>query len=722
MKRYIMLCAAVPLGFVSAQAESISVEDVVIDKGGTVNVAISLTNSHTDLVSFQMDLYLPDGITLNKTGCSLSNRFDSSQELTIGKQSDGSYRLTSTSFSLIPISGTSGTIITLSLTASQTAMVTTATIQNILFVTSNSERIIISNMSFGVIVKDEQTLSLTSLPSQTYGNTYTLPSQTDQGLTLTWTVESSTVATISGNVLTATGVGTTTVTATQVGNNSYLPFTNTYTLTVNAKNISDLTISDIADVTYNGAEQTPAVTVIDGNNTLTNGTDYTVSYSNNINVGTATVTVTGKGNYTGTKTATFIIYDSVIIFADDNVKAICIANWDKNGDNELGMAEAAAVIDIGGVFKNMENITSFDELQYFTRLTSISWGAFSGCISLTSVSIPSSVTSIDWGAFSGCISLTSVSIPSSVTSIGQQAFYGCSSLTSITIPNSVTSIGSSAFYDCTSLTSVTIHTSVTTIGQWAFWGCSSLTSIKVESGNTVYDSRDNCNAIIETSSNTLIQGCQNTTIPNDVTSIGDGAFVNCSGLTSIDIPNNVTAIGGYAFGNCSGLTSVTIPNSVTSIGSDAFSGCSGLSSIRVASGNTVYDSRDNCNAIIKTQKNELVVGCKNTIIPNSVTSIGRYAFWGCSDLLSVAIPNSVTYISDYAFADCINLTTITIPNSVTYIGGGAFADCTSLTSVIIPNTVTQINDATFQGCSSLTSVTIPNSVTSIYMNAFRNCI
>ena len=162
-----MICAAVLLGFVSAQAEDISVEDVVMDKGETKTVSINLTNSHTDLVSFQMDLYLPDGITVNKTGCSLSSRFDSGQELTIGKQSDGAYRLTSTSFSLTPISSTSGTIIILSLTASQTTMVSTANIQNIRFVTSNSERITISNTSFGVTVRADQTLSLTTLPSQT---------------------------------------------------------------------------------------------------------------------------------------------------------------------------------------------------------------------------------------------------------------------------------------------------------------------------------------------------------------------------------------------------------------------------------------------------------------------------------------------------------------------------------------------------------------------------
>ncbi|MDY5075922.1 MAG: leucine-rich repeat domain-containing protein [Paludibacteraceae bacterium] len=213
-----------------------------------------------------------------------------------------------------------------------------------------------------------------------------------------------------------------------------------------------------------------------------------------------------------------------------------------------------------------------------------------------------------------------------VTSIGERAFRYCSSLTSITIGNSVTSIGELAFEDCSSLTSITIPNSVTSIEGWVFQRCYSLTSIVVESGNIVYDSRENCNAIIETATNTLIAGCQSTTIPNSVTSIGDYAFYGYSSLTSLTLPNSVTSIGERAFSGCSALTSITIPNSVTSIEYGAFEYCSSLTSIT---------------------------------IPNSVTSIGGNAFWDCSSLTSITIGNSVTSIGEWAFEDCSSLTSIT---------------------------------------------------------------
>ena len=309
---------------------------------------------------------------------------------------------------------------------------------------------------------------------------------------------------------------------------------------------------------------------------------------------------------------------------------------------------------IGGfAFSGCKGLTS---LTIPNSVTSIGNGAFSGCSGLTSITIPNSVTSIGDFAFNYCLSLTSISIPNSVTSIGKDAFWGCSGLTSITIPNSVTSIGYFAFSNCSNLTSITIPNSVTSIGYGAFEGCSGLTSIIVEKGNKMYDSRKNCNAIIETASNTLIAGCKNTKIPNSVTRIRD-----------------------WAFSDCSNLISITIPNSVTSIGDRAFVACKGLTSIVVEKGNKTYDTRENCNAIIETASNTLIAGCKNTItIPNSVTGIGDYAFYACKGLTSIIIPNGVTSIGDQAFSGCDALKYVKIPKTLTDIGYDAFPEHTQV--------------------------------------------
>ena len=255
--------------------------------------------------------------------------------------------------------------------------------------------------------------------------------------------------------------------------------------------------------------------------------------------------------------------------------------------------------------------------------------------------------------------IESVNIEDGVTSIGGYAFSGCNNLSSVTISNSIINIYYWAFRGCSSLTSITIPNSVTSIEQGIFSTCNSLTSIIVEAGNSVYDSRNNCNAIIQTASNTLIAGCQNTTIPNSVTSIGWYAFTGCNNLSSITIPNSVTSIGSDAFNGCFSLTSLTIPSSVTSIGWDAFSMCYGLTSIIVEAGNSVYDSRNNCNAIIQTASNTLIAGCQNTTIPNSVTSIRWDAFYGCKNLSAITIPNSIISIGSRAFSSCSGLTSVT---------------------------------------------------------------
>ena len=218
------------------------------------------------------------------------------------------------------------------------------------------------------------------------------------------------------------------------------------------------------------------------------------------------------------------------------------------------------------------------------------------------------------------------------------------------------------------ITSVTIGNSVTSIGNGAFHGCNSLKNIIVTNNNSIYDSRNNCNAIVETATNTVVVGCQATNMPSSITSIGPGAFAYCTSLTSIYIPNSVTSIGNSAFRNCQSLTSITIPNSVTSIGGSAFSGCSSLNSIT---------------------------------IPNSITSIESKVFYRCSSLTSITIPNSVTSIGYDAFSGCSGLTSITIPNSVTEIGSYAFRECEKLGTLVLGDKIKEIGGHAFEECNKL---------------------
>ena len=368
--------------------------------------------------------------------------------------------------------------------------------------------------------------------------------------------------------------------------------------------------------------------------------------------------VCGYNNWTESQTLTFTTY-GIIGFADPAVKALCVANWDVNGDGELGYDEAAAVTSLGEVFKNNTQITSFDELQYFTGLGSINDYAFYGCSHLTSVVIPRNLETIGRESFRGCIGLTSFVIPYGVTSIDDSAFKGCR-FTSIVIPNTVTSIGDYAFSG-NYITSVSIPSSVIHIGTNPFLDCSYLETITVDAGNTVFSSPNNCNAIIKTATHTLISGCKNTIIPNSVEGIDHSAFYGCVGLTSIEIPASVTWINNSAFHN-TGLTSVEIPSNVDFIGNYVFERCNSLTSIVVDPDNTVYDSRIGCNAIIQTSDNRLVAGCKSTIIPNTVTAIGTSAFENCVALTTIEIPASVTGLGNRSFLGCMGLTSITVLN------------------------------------------------------------
>ena len=262
-----------------------------------------------------------------------------------------------------------------------------------------------------------------------------------------------------------------------------------------------------------------------------------------------------------------------------------------------------------------------------------------------------------------------------------------STITYNDITYTVTSIGEKAFYQAQEIDSVTMPNTITSIGEEAFSWCHSLKSIKLS---------------------------------ESLTSIADGAFSACESLSSITFPKTLTSIGDKAFYSCFSLSSIIIPRSVTNIAGGAFM-FSPITSIVVDKDNPIYDSRNNCNAIIETKTNKLIMGCATTIIPNNVTSIGDMAFHGCDSIRTLAIPESVTEIGENAFTYCNNITSITLPNTIKSIGASAFQGCRGLQSINIPLGVKRIEKETFQECIKLTNITIPNSVTSIGEEAFGAC-
>ncbi len=331
-------------------------------------------------------------------------------------------------------------------------------------------------------------------------------------------------------------------------------------------------------------------------------------------------------------------------------------------------------------------------------VTYIGQSVFQDCTEMTSVIIPDSVTEIYDRAFQGCSSLKSLIIPNSVKEVGWGAFEGCIGVQSIIISQGVETIRHRAFFGCTGIKSVTIPNSVTFLTGSTFGGCTGLEKIEVSEKNPTYQSINNC--IIEKKWKALTVGCKNSVIPNDgsVTQIADGAFEGCAGLKSVSIPDRIEYIGLRAF-SC----------------------CTGLEKIEVSQNNPQYYSVNNC--IIDKEYHTLVVGCKNSEIPNNenIISITGYAFEGCTGLKRLIIPDSVTSIGGSAFEGCTGLTTITIPAGVTKIWSGTFEGCTGLKNVLIKGNISLIDTEAFYGCTGLESINMPEGLTEIGLGAFRDC-
>ena len=334
------------------------------------------------------------------------------------------------------------------------------------------------------------------------------------------------------------------------------------------------------------------------------------------------------------------------------------------------------------------------------------------------------------------------------------SFSDCGKLSDITFPEGTLRIGDYSFARCTRLEQIYIPSSVEYVGSNPFTECANLKSITVAANNLVYDSRNNCNAIIETENNQLVTGCKNTVIPENIESIGLYAFSGCDGLTAIDLTENLQEIDGGAFEDCINISSLYIPEKVRKIGYYAFKGCSGLENITVAKENPVYDSRNNCNAIIDTKNMKLIVGCNTSKIPSDISSISYGAFYGCKDIKSIEIPKSVTNIESGAFQGCSGIEYLTVDSenpvydsrsncnaiiekesntlivgckttkilsSVEVIGQEAFADCSDLESIVIPDSVTKMGYWAFSGCSGLKQIKLSKNLKSITMDCFSEC-
>ena len=352
---------------------------------------------------------------------------------------------------------------------------------------------------------------------------------------------------------------------------------------------------------------------------------------------------------------------------------------------------------------------------------------------------------IDSQAFLGCQKLTSVTIPNGVLKIGDSAFRNCTGLITVNLPDTIEVIGNQAFDGCTKLTNLNIPSGIQSVGYGAFSGCTAL-NIKTYNNAKYVGNEENPYLVLFDTTSSSVSQCtihpdakviaarafygnkylQEITIPGSVYRIDEYAFYNCSGLKSVTICEGVSKIESCAFYGCSNLANITLPDSIESIGSLAFSGCSNLQNLYISdiahwcsmnysesSFNNPFRYADNVYV-----NNQLV---RDLVIPDTVTSIGTYAFCGCVAWDSVTIPSSVTQIGEGAFYNCDNLTDVILEASIKKIDTYVFYSCDQLTSITIPDSVTSIGSYAFQACKNLSLINMGSGLTSIGSYAFASC-
>ena len=394
----------------------------------------------------------------------------------------------------------------------------------------------------------------------------------------------------------------------------------------------------------------------------------------------------------------------------------------------------------GKAYSSSENLTTIFGTQVEKYIigesvTAIGNYAMHNSSSLQNITLPSSLISIGQSAFDACPQLKQVAINSnavmskayspsnnfstifgaqvqtytlgeSVTSIGDYVFCGCTNITTLTLPNNVAQVGNGTFQGCTGITSFAIPQTVTTIGDYAFSTCTGIQTLNIPNATSIGKG-----AFADCSNLTAVQ------LGNGLISLGDSAFSSCYNLQAIPFPSTLKTIGNYAFYQCNRFTTIDIPGSVTFLGDGAFKGCTKLTSVSINSNaimSKAYSNTSNFSTIFGSQ-------VQSFTLSDAITAIGDYAFYKYTSLPAITIPDNVTTIGSSAFYGCISLPAITIPDNVTTIGSSAFYGCTGLKSMIIPEHVTSLEESTFSGCTALASVQLPDAVTAIKNKAFYNC-
>lgn len=462
-----------------------------------------------------------------------------------------------------------------------------------------------------------------------------------------------------------------------------------------------------------------------------------------------------------------------ILYSSDFAVAYGMVFW----KSEIFLEPNTKHVAANAFWSNSHKDRAFIKKAILPHVITIGHHAFSHCEGLTDIVLPKSLAILDNGVFEGCENLKLITIPESVKMIGDEAFRECANLTSIIIPYSVESIGDEAFSGCDCIEELFIPKSVKHIGYSIFGGCEGNQRIMIEKGNPIYDSRENCNAIIETKSNKLISGCNNTIIPDTIQIIGKKAF-DCCGFKTIVIPRSITIIEDEAFAYCFDLTTIIIPDSVKIIGNNIFECCIDLEKICIP-----YGSRENFEHLLPNYKDKLVeqeinIDCfskvtnedsenswidelgvmyspdkthlikapndianysiregtkfidngafihcnlKTIVVPAGVLLIGDLAFSDCFALEKVIISDTVEHIGNKAFFECYVLAEVSMSKSIKTIGNFAFEDCRLLQNIDLPKTLKYLGEGAFECCESLISIEIPDSITSVGKKVFCGC-